>query len=123
MLSTFESKICLPYRDWTVGDDTDADPYNSVIFSDDYFGESAGIDENYVVNSSRLAYFPINDVPLNVTGVWWESPFGYLRGPLNHNPSPYVTRHRSPIDALPTKAEFENCLYQQNYSEFWICNW
>ena len=109
-------------RDWTI-DAAKTDPQNSVLFTDEYFGSSRGEEDYYVVNSSKLAYFPVNDDPMNISGIWWESPAGYLRGPQNPNPSPYITRRVETDRTLPTSADFNKCLFQQNFSYFHGCEW
>lgn len=108
-------------RDWTIESRME-DPLDSELFTDDYYGTSMGYEDNYVVNSSFMAYFPINSDPMNISGVTWESPYGYMRSTSNYNPSAYVTRCKGK-GTLPTTTTFNKCLSQQNYSTFWICTW
>ena len=115
--------LIVTIRDWTV-DAPSADPKASVLFTADYYGTSAGKEDYFIVNSSKLAFFPINNDPLNISGIWWESPAGYLRGPLNYNPAPNLTRNVGSFGTyLPTSEQFNECLYMNNYSYHMSCIW
>jgi hypothetical protein len=67
-----------------------------------------------------MAYWPVSDEPLNY--ITWSSPYGYLRGPTNINPSPYVTRNvGSGNKRLPSLDEYIECLNSEEFNIFWIC--
>eukprot|EP01035_Chromulina_nebulosa_P018469 gene18469-24179_t len=121
-LQSIDPTVAVPYWDWTLDTSTGS---KSVIFTSAYFGSSTSAANNYAVTDSLMAYWPIVSTPLEY--ISWSSPGGYLRGPNNANPSPYVTRYVGGNSAdypkLPTTAEYTSCLSKTEFDDFWSCVW
>eukprot|EP01035_Chromulina_nebulosa_P018954 gene18954-24762_t len=71
-----------------------------------------------------MAYWPVVSNPLDY--ISWASPSGYLRGPMNSNPTPYVTRYVGDsldFPKLPSILEYTTCLSNTEFNLFWACVW
>jgi hypothetical protein len=114
----------LPYWDYNMDSQRGADPRQSVVWSDTWFGSSSG--DQSQGNAVLDGHFTRNGwrIKQNVAKTHGLSnPFDMLRAPFNNNPSPYVTRHDKAcktVTKINLKA-WELCLKPPNFLTYYAC--
>jgi len=148
LVLTFENSLLaidpsiggVPYWNYELDLQENANPSKSVIWSDDYYGPSEGDPENgWQIKSGTfknwsVAYGKFFEGPPRldlqtdtlVHGIP-SNPYGYLRGFANSNPAPRVTRsHQQCGQAIEPywgikQDALEGCLNQTDYMSFFNC--
>ena len=122
-------KVALPYWDFTIdahSQQYDGIPwYDSVVFSNDWFGPASSARPDHGIESSRWALTPMLEVQ-NSEEYPIHNPHGLLRSPWNMNPSRYVTRSADNIlgaplvvngkPSLPSCKAYMNCFLSPSIS-------
>jgi len=118
-LRVVDPTVSMPYWDYTIDEYIyGVDWEDSVIFSDDWFGDASPDNDEHIITEGRFAYLPIikdsnGSYPIT-------NPHGLLRSPWNANPVAYVTRHDKVLRQraykhLPTCRSF-----YEAFQEDWI---
>jgi tyrosinase len=116
-LQSISPGLTVPYWDWSADAEMD-DPRLSSIFTVDYFGETDP--ETYIVINGPFANWTVSDDPYSY-GLWWESPAGFMRGPSNGNPQPFMTRLLGE-GPLPSYEEYYQCIFNStSYGDINTC--
>ncbi len=119
--------VSLFYWDYTIETETNVKIGDSPMFTADTFGTLNFPADNYwgwTYSNDSIEDAAIPD------GRWshttadlsnkydLSNSFGYLRGPWNFNPSPYISRFSISTTALPSCKNYAEWLYVANYTEF-----
>jgi len=118
MTSIFEKSVqavdpsfSLPYWDYTIETASGDNIFNSIVFSEDMFGTVVAPDDEVFGWTYRNSSILMGAIPdsnwayikasYNTRYEDLENGFGFMRGPWNMNPSPYVSRFATESSTLP----------------------
>jgi len=115
-MQSVDPSISLPYWDFTIDNAENITIFESYMFTNNTFGTLEPPKDHYwgwtykndfiedaVVKDGRWANIAAD---LNVDYPALQNGFGYIRGPWNMNPSPYVTRFASYTLELPSCLDY-----------------
>jgi len=124
--------VALPYWDYTIEGESNIKVQDSIIMSDDIFGNTSSPNtialgftyendtiESGIITTGRWAYLTIDKMDSTLT--YLKSGYGYLRAPWNMNPSPYVSRYALSSESdtnLPSCRSHYNILTEGNLMSF-----
>lgn len=119
--------VSLFYWDYTIETETNVKIGDSPMFTPDTFGTLNFPADNYwgwTYTNDSIMDAAIPDGRWKHTSADLSSKYdlsnsyGYLRGPWNYNPSPYISRFSISTTALPSCNNYADWLYVSNYTEF-----
>ena len=123
-----DPSVALPYWDFTIDVSEDKTIYESVIFSSRTFGSISKPKDEYwgfTYANDKLEDTKIQDgrwkdlkAELNTRYPGLSNGFGYMRGPWNMNPSPYITRFSAYSPTLPSCSDYYGGLGLPGFIDF-----
>jgi hypothetical protein len=127
-MQSVDNSVALPYWDFTIDYAQNLTIFESPVFTEDTFGSLATPTDHYwgwTYANDSIEGATIQD------GRWkdtladynWQYPelqngFGYIRGPWNMNPSPYITRFASYTLSLPSCLDYYAWASDKEFVDF-----
>ena len=127
-IQAVDPSVALPYWDFTIDVSEGKTIFDSVIFSARTFGSISKPKDEYwgfTYTNDKLEDTKIQDgrwkdlkAELNTRYPDLSNGFGYMRGPWNMNPSPYVTRFSAYSPTLPSCSDYYGGLGLPGFIDF-----
>ena len=127
-MQAYNPAVSLPYWDFTIDNKEELMISESPMFTPDTFGSitlPVDSDWGWTYSNDSIADAAIPDgrwkqlkADLNTKYDYLGNSFGYLRGPWNYNPSPYISRFTTATYALPSCSSYSTWIQLDDFVDF-----